>query len=91
MPDMEQTRVEVNIGMCESQKLSGPQSAKVHKAQSGAQDCVARRRCPSSRQFCAGLQEALTLVSAEHARHKFLAHNPQGPAIRYDCAGIFET
>src|ERR1700676_2771363 len=24
MPDMEQTRVEVNIGVCESQKLSGP-------------------------------------------------------------------
>ena len=88
---MEQTRVEVNIGVCESQKFSGPQSGKVQKAQGGAQDCVARRRCPSLRQFCAGLQEALTLVSAEDARHKFLAHNPQGPAIRYDRADIFET
>jgi len=90
MPDMQQACVEVAIGLCESQKLSGPEPGKIQKAQGSAQDCVPNRRCPSLRQLFTSLQETFTLVSAEHPWHKFLAHNPQGAAIRYDCPSVFE-
>jgi hypothetical protein len=36
MPDMQQACVEVDIGLCESQKLSGPQAGKIQKAQGSA-------------------------------------------------------
>jgi hypothetical protein len=46
--------------------------------------------CPSRGQQ-SSLQETLTLVSAEHPWHKFLAHNPQGAAAWHDRPGVFET
>jgi hypothetical protein len=49
MPDMQQACVEVDIGLCESQKLSGPEAGKIQKAQGSAQDCAPNRRCPSLR------------------------------------------
>jgi hypothetical protein len=36
------------------------------------------------------LQETAALISAKHARHKRLSHDPQGPAIRYDHTGIVQ-
>src|ERR1035438_3944143 len=44
MPNMQQACVEVDIGLCESQKLSGPEAGKIQKAQGSAQDCVPNRR-----------------------------------------------
>jgi hypothetical protein len=90
MPDMKHACVEVDIGLGESQKLSGPKAGKIQKAQGSTQDSVPNRRCPSLRQLSASLQETFTLVSAEHPWHKFPAHNSQGPAIRYDYPGVFE-
>jgi len=88
---MQQAYVEIDIGPGKSQKLSGSQSGQVQEAQGSAQNCVPNRRCPSFHQLGASLQEAFALFSAEHARHKSLTHNPQGPAIRYDCARVFEA
>src|SRR6516225_3264594 len=78
MPDMQQACVKVDIGVGESQKLPGPQSGKIQKAQGSAENCVSHWRCLSSRQFDGSLQETFAFVSAEHARHKFPAHNSQG-------------
>jgi hypothetical protein len=91
MPDIQQACVKVDIGLGESQKLSGSQAGKIQKAQGSAQDCVPNRRRPSFRQLSASLQETFTLVAAEHPWHKSLAHNPQRAAIRYDRPGVFET
>src|ERR1035438_4724762 len=91
MPEMQQACVEVDIGLGESQKLSGSQAGKIQKAQGSAQDCAPNRRCPSFRQLSASLQKTLTLVSAEHPWHKFLAHDPQGAAVWHDRPGVFET
>src|SRR6516165_12349262 len=91
MPDMQQACVKVDIGVGESQKLPGPQSGKIQKAQGSAENCVSHWRCLSSRQFDGSLQETFAFVSAEHARHKFPAHNSQGPAIRYYRAGVFQA
>jgi hypothetical protein len=90
MPDMKQACIEVDIGLCESQKLSGPKAGKIQKAQGSAQNSVPDRRCPSLRQLSASLQETFALVSAEHARYEVLSHNPQKAAIRYDCPDVFE-
>jgi hypothetical protein len=91
MPDMQHACVEVDIGLRESQKLSGSQAGKIQKAQGRAQDCVPNRRRPPIRQLSASLQETFALVSAEYPWHKFLPHNPQGAAIRDNRPGVFET
>src|ERR1022692_2621808 len=91
MPDMQHACVEVDIGLCEPQKLSGSQAGKIQKAQGSAQDCVPNRRRPSFRQLSASLQETFTFVSAEHPWHKLLAHDPQGATVWHNRPVVFKS
>jgi hypothetical protein len=89
--DVQRAGVEIEVGLRKAQQFSGSQPGKVEEAQRGAEDSGTYGRSLPGRQLGTGLQETPALIFAEHAWHKRLSHDSQGPAIRHDHTGIVKT
>jgi hypothetical protein len=74
--DMQGAGIEIEVVLRKPQQFSGSQPGKVEEAQCGAQDSSTYGRSLPGRQLGTGLQKTPALISAEHARHKLLLHDP---------------
>src|SRR5258708_17415179 len=87
---MKQAFVEIYISLSEPQQFSSSQSSQIKNPQGRAQHGIAGGRGSSNRKLGARLQKGLPLVSAEYARDKPLARNPQRPPVWHNGTGVFE-
>ena len=86
---MKQAFVEIYISLSEPQQFSSSQSSQIKNPQGRAQHGIAGGRGSSNRKLGARLQKGLPLVSAEYARDKPLARNPQRPPVWHNGTGVF--
>src|SRR5260221_6563863 len=87
---MKQAFVEIYISLSEPQQFSSSQSSEIKTPQGRAKHGIAGGRGSSNRKLGARLQKGLPLVSAEYARDKPLARNPQRPPVWHNGTGVFE-
>jgi hypothetical protein len=74
--NMQGAGIEIKVGLCKPQQFSSSHPSQVEDTQRGAKNSRTYGRSLPRRQLGTGLQESATLISAEHARHKLLSHDP---------------
>jgi hypothetical protein len=74
--DMQGASIEIEVSLRNPEWFSSSQPSQVEKTQRGAKTSRTYGRPLPRRQLGTGLQETAALISAEHARHKLLSHDP---------------